>query len=182
MQTHTISKLAHLFGLSRSTLLYYDRIGLLHPSGRTVAGYRTYNDADRRRLERLCAFRQAGLTLRDIREVLASDRKPPAALLEKRLREMGDEICELRTKQHLLSGMLKNLASGKRFTKVDKALWTGMLRAAGMDDRAMRRWHVEFERRAPEAHREFLVSLGIPEKEVRQIREWARRSSRRRIR
>ena len=38
----TIGKLARKFDLSRSTLLYYDRIGLLKPSGRTRANYRVY--------------------------------------------------------------------------------------------------------------------------------------------
>jgi len=35
-----ITELARKHGLSRSTLLYYDRIGLLTPSGRSEAGYR----------------------------------------------------------------------------------------------------------------------------------------------
>ncbi len=36
----TVGKLAEDFGLSRSTLLYYDRIGLLQPAARTEKGYR----------------------------------------------------------------------------------------------------------------------------------------------
>jgi hypothetical protein len=38
----------------------------------------------------------------------------------------------------------------------------------------MRRWHVEFERMAPEAHRDFLESLGIPAGEIRSIRRLSR--------
>ena len=52
-----------------------------------------------------------------------------------------------------------------------------MLRAAGMDQNAMNRWHTEFERRAPEGHHEFLVSLGIPQDEVARIRQWSRGQS-----
>ena len=44
MKTYSISKLARACGLSRSTLLYYDRLGLLPPSGRTGSGYRCYSD------------------------------------------------------------------------------------------------------------------------------------------
>jgi hypothetical protein len=33
---------------------------------------------------------------------------------------------------------------------------------------------MEFERRAPEGHREFLLSLGIPACEVARIRSWSR--------
>jgi DNA-binding transcriptional MerR regulator len=42
---HTIGQAAKHANLSRSTLLYYDRIGLLRPSGRSRAGYRLYNGA-----------------------------------------------------------------------------------------------------------------------------------------
>lgn len=169
----TISKLGRLFGLSRSALLYYDRIGLLTPSGRTHAGYRCYSEADRQRLERICGFRRAGLALEEIRTILASG-KPSAAVLERRFHEIGEEIRVLKVKQGLLSRMLTGIASAKGPSKVDRDLWVEMLRAAGMDDRAMARWHAEFEERAPEAHQEFLLSLGIPEKEAREIREWSR--------
>jgi hypothetical protein len=47
----------------------------------------------------------------------------------------------------------------------------GRVRAAGMDNDAMQRRHVEFERRAPEAHHLFLIPLGIDEKETQLIRK-----------
>lgn len=168
----TISKLGRLFGLSRSALLYYDRIGLLTPSGRTQAGYRCYSEADRLRLERICGFRRAGLALEEIRIILASG-KPSSTVLESRFHEIGEEIRILKMKQRLLSRMLTGIASAKCPPAVDRDLWVEMLRAAGMDDRAMARWHAEFEQRAPEAHREFLLSLGIPEEETLEIRNWS---------
>ncbi len=66
--------------------------------------------------------------------------------------------------------MLRKVASGKRPRCVDKEMWVEMLKAAGMDQAAMNRWHMEFERRAPEGHQEFLLSLGIPSEETARIR------------
>jgi MerR family transcriptional regulator, thiopeptide resistance regulator len=172
-KNYTISKLGLLFGLSRSTLLYYDRIGLLIPSGRTQAGYRCYSETDCLRLERICGFRRAGLALEEIRAILASG-KTSAAVLERRFHEIGKEISILKVKQGLLSRMLTGIASANCPPTVDRNLWVEMLRAAGMDDWAMARWHAEFEQRAPEAHREFLLSLGIPERETLEIRKWSR--------
>ena len=43
MTVHEVSKLA---GVSIRTLQYYDKIGLLHPTGYTDAGYRLYDDTD----------------------------------------------------------------------------------------------------------------------------------------
>src|SRR5215472_6664488 len=158
MKTYSISRLARAVGLSRSTLLYYDRLGLLAASGRTGSGYRYYTDKERSRLERICHFREAGLTLKEIRTVLVSGGKPGGKLLEKRMRETGSQIQSLRNQQRLLAGMMSRL--GDPLPQVDKKLWVEMLRSAGMDQEAMHRWHIEFERRAPEGHQEFLVSLG----------------------
>lgn len=178
MKTCTISQLGRAFGLSRSTLLYYDRIGLLPPTGRTAAGYRCYTERDRQRLDRICHFRQAGLALTEIRALLAAGGKPNAKLLERRFRELGGQILQLRSQQRLLAAMLKGVAAGKCPPAVDKDMWVKMLRAAGMDEKAMLRWHSEFERRAPDAHEEFLVSLGISESEVRRIRQLSAAASR----
>lgn len=177
MRTYSISKLARACGLSRSTLLYYDRLGLLPASGRTGSGYRLYTDRDRRRLERIRHFRDAGLTLKDIRAVLATGGKPGTKLVEKRMRETAASISALKNQERLLGGMLRQVAAGTLPAAVDKQLWVEMLQAAGMDQEAMNRWHAEFERRAPAGHQEFLVSLGLPEAEVARIRRWSRGES-----
>jgi DNA-binding transcriptional MerR regulator len=174
MKTYSISKLARACDLSRSTLLYYDRLGLLKPSGRTASGYRYYTDADQRRLERIGHFREAGLSLKEIRAVLSSSGKPGTRLLETRLRETAQKIVGLKNQQRLLAGMLRQVTSGKRPPIVDVELWVEMLDAAGMDEDARRRWHTEFERRAPDGHQEFLLSLGIKGDEVERIQRWSR--------
>ena len=170
---YRITELARQFGLSRSTLLYYDRIALLSPSGRSDAGYRLYCRSDRERLEAIVSFRQAGLALKEIRRIMATSEDAGQTVLERRLRAVGEEIRALQAQQHLLAGMMKLQSGGDLPATVDKETWVEMLRSAGMDDRAMGKWHAEFERRAPEAHHAFLLSLGISEKEALLIRQWS---------
>lgn len=79
---YRISQLARMFGLSRSTLLYYDRIGLLRPSGRSRTNYRVYSNADRQRLEQICRYRRTGMSLETIAAVLAAPRKKTVKALE----------------------------------------------------------------------------------------------------
>lgn len=174
MKTYSFSTLARACGLSRSTLLYYDRLGLLEPTGRTASGYRYYTQADQRRLERIGRFREAGLTLKEIRTVLRSGGKPGTRLLETRLHKTAQDIVGLKNQQRLLGGMLRQVAAGKAPAIVDVKLWVEMLDAAGMNEDARRRWHSEFERRAPAGHQEFLLSLGIPHSEVERIQRWSR--------
>lgn len=170
---YRITQLARHFGLSRSTLLYYDQIGLLTPTGRSAAGYRLYSSDDRERLAAICNFRQAGLTVEDILRVLPMKEDANRLVLQERMRKLGEEIRILQTKQHLLAKMLRVQSLGELPVTVDKQAWVEMLRAAGMDEAAMRRWHIEFERRAPEAHRQFLLTLGISEDEALFISKWS---------
>lgn len=165
-----ISELARQFGLSRSTLLYYDRIGLLQPTGRSTAGYRLYSKEDSDRLSNICSFRKAGISLEDVQRILSmSEEDSNIVVLRKRLQDICLEIQTLQSQQRLIARMLKVQAQGE--LPIDKHAWIDMLRAAGMDEDAMMKWHSEFERRAPETHHQFLLSLGILEDEALYIRK-----------
>lgn len=170
----TISQLARRFGLSRSTLLYYDSIGLLSPSARSRANYRLYSDDDVLRMEIIDEYRRAGLPLADISRLLDSDGGELTGVLESRLRSLNDQIRGLRHQQKLIVHLLRNSDALPTTRHIDKDAWVAILRAAGMDDADMQRWHVEFERHSPEAHQDFLESLGLDHAEIDRIREWSR--------
>lgn len=173
---YRVTELGRIFGLSRSTLLYYDRIGLLSPSIRTGANYRLYSEQDRARLEAICTYRQRGLAIEDIRALLA---QPDATttILQRRLLSLDGEIRALQAKQRLLADMLQVKARGWRLSSVDKLAWVAILRSAGMSEAAMDAWHRAFELHSPQAHHDFLLSLGIDEEEVLRIREHSRSSA-----
>ncbi len=173
MPSWTVSELAGRFGLSRTTLLYYERIGLLSSVHRSRSGYRIYHQADLERLERIRLYRAAGLPLQDIAKLLAEPQSPRAAVLGQRLAELGQEILALKAQQHLLAALLKDSGQEPAELPIDKQGWVAMLEQAGMDEAAMRRWHAAFERRAPQAHLEFLLALGIEAEEAEGIRRWA---------
>src|SRR5215213_1488413 len=97
---YTISQLSRQVNLSRSTLLYYDRLGILRPSARSAAGYRLYNEDDRCRLERICSYRATGLPLERIRAILDSPDSPQTMrILEEHLCESNEQIHRLRRQQ-----------------------------------------------------------------------------------
>ncbi len=124
-------------------------------------------------LERICMFRGAGLPLGDIRKLLSGGAAPSVKILENYIQELDDQILFLRSQQHAIIAMLKKLTNGSFRPIVDKEMWVKMMEAAGMDESSMIRWHAEFERRSPKAHKEFLMSLGIPKNEVMKMQEWS---------
>lgn len=170
----TISQLARRFDLSRSTLLYYDSIGLLRPSLRSEANYRLYSEEDVEKMALVNTYRRAGLPLADIARLLESGGGSLRELLEARLEGLNQEIHALRRQQQLILELLQDHADPATARSLDKDAWVAILRATGLDDDDMQRWHVEFERLSPEAHQDFLESLGLGEEKIREIREWSR--------
>lgn len=171
---HTIGRLAKRHGLSRSTLLYYDSIGLLRPSGHAKGEYRQYSEADDLRLARICEYRKAGISLREIGRMLdAPAESTVAEALERRLAELNDEMAGLREQQTLVAGLLGRADLLEEHAPMDKATWVSLLRAAGYTESDMQRWHVQFEQSAPDKHEQFLRRLNIPEGEISSIRAMA---------
>lgn len=168
---YKISELASVFGLSRSTLLYYDKIGLLNPSLRSEAGYRLYSQSDFEKLELITDYKSAGLTINDIKSILRMESDPDVEIIKKRMLKIGKEIRGLHNKQRVLAGMLKAKLGNKLPPQVDRDTWISIQKAAGLKHADMQKWHVEFEKRAPEAHFQFLLSLGITEKDALHIRK-----------
>ncbi len=76
-----IGQIAADLGLNPKTIRYYEEIGLLPPATRTASGYRQYDARDLERLSFIGKAKAIGLTLDEIREVLA-------------LREDGERPCE----------------------------------------------------------------------------------------
>ena len=58
---------------------------------------------------------------------------------------------------------------------INKERWVEIMQAAGLNEQDRRNWHAQFEKMEPEAHQEFLESLGIQPDEINKIREWSRR-------
>jgi DNA-binding transcriptional MerR regulator len=170
----TVSKLARSCGLSRSTLLYYESIGLLKPVSRSAAGYRRYGEKDLRRLQQVCAYRDAGLKLEDIRALLDRPEDDASSVLKRRLVELNAEIETLRNHQRAILKLLRNYDFCERTEMNTKEKWVSIMKAAGFKEADMHRWHVEFERSAPDEHQEFLEFLHIPKEEIVSIREWSR--------
>jgi MerR family transcriptional regulator, thiopeptide resistance regulator len=170
----TVTKLARDCGLSRSTILYYESIGLLKPAPRTAGNYRAYAARDAARLRQICVYRNAGLKLADIRAVLDRAESEASSILKRRLVELDAEIARLRGHQLAIVRLLQYKTTIGRNRIMTKDKWVEIMRAAGFTKEAMHRWHVEFEKAAPEDHQSFLEYLNIPADEVGAIRKWSR--------
>ena len=172
----TVTGLARRCGLSRSTLLYYESLGLLKAVARTGGNYRVYGEKEVERLRQICAYRNVGLSLADIRAIVGRPSNDAASVLEKRLLEIDGEIETLRSHQRVILRLLGNRGF-RRADMITKDKWVAIMRGCGFTEAQMDAWHVEFEKSAPEEHQEFLQFLHIPAEDIRKIREWSRKGT-----
>lgn len=68
----TVNEVSKLTGVSIRTLQYYDKIGLLKPTGYTQAGYRLYDDTALETLQQILLFRELEFPLKDIKKIIES--------------------------------------------------------------------------------------------------------------
>ncbi len=60
----TVTQLARKYGISRATILYYEREGLLMPVYRSDNGYRWYGDSEIERVKAIVSYRSYGIPRR----------------------------------------------------------------------------------------------------------------------
>jgi MerR family copper efflux transcriptional regulator len=106
-----IGEIAGRSGLTTKTLRYYESVGVLDEPTRTPAGYRDYPEAVLDRLRFVRAAQAVGLTLGEIKGVIAfrEQGRAPCAhvldLIERHAADLDRQIAELRT----LRNALRNL-------------------------------------------------------------------------
>jgi DNA-binding transcriptional MerR regulator len=84
---YTVQKLGSLAGISTRTLRYYDEIGILKPARISSSGYRIYGQKEVDRLQQILFYRELGVNLDSIKEIVSAPSFDGAnALMEHRER------------------------------------------------------------------------------------------------
>ena len=167
---YTIKQLCIKSGLSRSTLLYYDSLSLVSPASRSDANYRLYSDDDLKRLERVCIYREAGVSLGEIGQILKLDENLERSILEKTMTMLNKQAQGIREKQMKISALLQ-----KSERELDSSFWldkefiVSALKTADFSTDTLLKFHEILEGESPEKHQKFLDLLGFTEGEMRYI-------------
>ena len=112
-----IGQLAAHLGLNARTIRYYESVGILPPARRRESGYRVYGAEDAERISFVRTAQRFGLSLDQIREVLAlRDRgeRPCGYVLAAVRGEVADldaRIAELQGMRHELATLLERAES-----------------------------------------------------------------------
>ncbi|WP_336785549.1 MerR family transcriptional regulator [Paenibacillus sp. MMO-177] len=95
---YTVQKLGQLAGVSTRTLRYYDELGLLKPARVSSSGYRIYGQAEVDLLQQILFFRELGLGLEQIRQII----QDPAFDKSTALKEHREQLLDRRRQLDVL--------------------------------------------------------------------------------
>ncbi|CAH0532379.1 HTH-type transcriptional regulator ZntR [Vibrio stylophorae] len=111
MAVYLIGQLAKKAKVSTDTLRFYEKNGLISPSGRSESGYRVYNEADLARVAFIVRSKAVGLSLEEIGELLTIRLEATQhscsevkAITQAKLDLLDQKIAEL---QHIRKGLKK---------------------------------------------------------------------------
>ena len=119
-----IGELAEKLEVNPRTLRFYETVGLLPEPDRTTSGYRDYDDAAVERVRFIQSAQRLGLSLDDIKEILAfkdRDELPCAYVLgviDKEAATLDEKIAEL---QALRDDLQSLRSKARRIPKSDLA-------------------------------------------------------------
>lgn len=95
---YTVQKLGSLAGVSTRTLRYYDEIGILKPARINSSGYRIYGQAEVDHLQQILFYRELGISLDNIKEIVTAPSFNGAAAL----REHREKLLEKKEQLEML--------------------------------------------------------------------------------
>lgn len=110
-----IGEAARRSGFSIKALRFYERRGLLPPSGRSAGGFRLYTEADLHRLEFIRQAKALGLSLDQIGELLVTSHEQTCAMTRPLLvKKLGERIRQTAEQIEALSRLKDELARRRR--------------------------------------------------------------------
>ncbi len=120
---YTVQKLGQLAGISTRTLRYYDEIGILKPARINSSGYRIYGQEEVDRLQQIMFYKELGVSLEVIKEIITSPSYDEAKALKEHREQLFDKRRQLDV---LITNVEKTIASMEgRIIMTDKEKFEG---------------------------------------------------------
>lgn len=107
---YSIRQLSELAGISARTLRYYDKINLLKPAIVRESGYRYYSQREVELLQQILFYKERGLKLEQIAEILYGGTFDTMSALAEHLEELEKQQERI---QHMITAVQKTIASLK---------------------------------------------------------------------
>ena len=138
-QDRTVGEAAGLVGVSVRTLHHWHEIGLVAPQGRSYAGYRLYSEDDLARIHQVLLYRETGMPLAQVKEILDAADDPVRHLARQR-QLLAQRISHLQEKVSAVEQLMEEMSMEKKVSAKERAEILGEGWDPAWDDEAEERW------------------------------------------
>jgi len=128
---YTVKQVAALSGVSVRTLHFYDETGLLKPAYVGTNGYRFYEEPQLLTLQQILFYRELGLELKQIRQVLGRAEFERVAALQSHRQVLEEKLARTRSLLGTIDKTIAHLKGRKKMTTGE--MFVGFSVAAGKD-------------------------------------------------
>ena len=117
---YTTQGLAKLAKISTRTLRYYDEIGLLSPIRKSSNGYRIYGEKEVDRLQQILIYKDMGIPLLTIKEMMENPEYNQLKLLEEHLKELKKQQEEMELRINYVNATIGYLKGERKMSDKQK--------------------------------------------------------------
>ena len=128
---YTVKQVAALSGVSVRTLHFYDETGLLKPAYVGTNGYRFYEEPQLLALQQVLFYRELGLELKQIKQILGRAEFEKVAALQSHRQVLEEKLTRTRSLLGTIDKTIAHLKGRKKMTTEE--MFVGFNVAAGKD-------------------------------------------------
>jgi DNA-binding transcriptional MerR regulator/quercetin dioxygenase-like cupin family protein len=128
---YTVKQVAALSGVSVRTLHFYDETGLLKPAYVGTNGYRFYEEPQLLTLQQILFYRELGLELKQIKQILGRAELERVAALQSHRQVLEEKLTRTRSLLGTIDKTIAHLKGRKKMTTEE--MFVGFSVAAGKD-------------------------------------------------
>jgi DNA-binding transcriptional MerR regulator len=116
---YTVKQVAGLSGVSIRTLHFYDEVGLLKPAYLNASGYRYYEEPQLLSLQQILFYRELGLELREIKNILGRADLERTKALESHRLLLEEKLARTQTLISTINKTLEHVRGSKTMSSQD---------------------------------------------------------------
>jgi len=128
---YTVKQLAVMSGVTVRTLHFYDETALLRPAYIKANGYRIYEEPQLLMLQQILFYRELGLELKRVKEILSQPKFEKVAALKSHRQVLEKNATRTRTLIETIDKTISHLKGQKKMTS--KEMFVGFSIGAGKD-------------------------------------------------
>ncbi|KTD39897.1 GTP cyclohydrolase [Legionella parisiensis] len=145
MKYYQIKEISHMTSLTIRSLQYYDEIGLLKPTKRSISGYRLYSEADLIRLQQITTLKFLGFSLSTIKKIMENPHFDLMMSIGIQARELTEKAARINEAASLLTYISSQMEMNQPVNWKSTAKIIEILELNTMNDQILQKYQSEAE-------------------------------------